>query len=307
MQKLKPSKRLLSTTDLDGEALEEILTIARKGDFKIKNPLLFINIFFEASTRTSVSFQNAALKCGFSVINFDPLTSSILKDETIINTIRTLNSNLPNSVAIRCKNSGETALLSKYLSQAVSVINAGDGTNEHPTQALLDLYTILNEFNIKYSSNCLKDFTIAIVGDIMNSRVARSNIFLLSRLGAKIFLVSPPNFLPQHLALYYNENFNCEILLNLNDALKLNLNVIMLLRVQRERMEAAGKLAFPSTGYSLKSEFYLGKTKIMHPGPINPNVEISSESAYEFNNSLISKQVENGVLIRSAILKFFHG
>lgn len=304
---LKLNKKLISVCDIATEEIQEVFNIARAKDFKISPGKTFISLFFENSTRTLLSFEKAANICGFNVLRFDPGASSLVKDETEINTIRTLCAMGVDACAIRTGKSGYTALLANYFSAETSILNAGDGSNQHPTQALLDLYTILENFNIVFTKNCLKSLKIGIMGDILNSRVARSNIMLLSKLGANITLIAPPNFLPWNFRNYYMKQFNCVISYDLAATLKAGLDILMCLRVQKERMESGGKFSFSSALYSVKSEEELNGAKIMHPGPINERVEISGSLAYESNNSLISKQVENGVYIRSALLKFLCG
>jgi len=300
MQSLKDCKRLISINDCTIEEISEIFQIAKKADFTSKEKGNIITVFFENSTRTLLSFEVAASNLGLQSIRFDVSSSSISKDETAINTIRTINSLSPKGVILRCKKTGETSLFAKYLSPEISVINAGDGTGEHPTQALLDCFTILENFNIQFQKNCLSGLKIAIAGDIGNSRVARSNVFLLSKLGAKLELISPPNFLSTNFANFYKENYNCKISTEIQG---FDADVLMLLRTQKERMEGSGKIVFPSN-FAILTEKDLGKAVLMHPGPINEGVEVSEYLAYRSSKSLISKQVENGVKVRSAILKF---
>lgn len=300
-QSLKASKRLLSIEDCSIEDISEIFSIAKSEDFLIQNPGIFVSMFFENSTRTLLSFEKSALNCGFKVLRFEVANSSIAKEETEINTIRTINSLGAASVALRCKKSGEDLLFSKYLNPKISVLNGGDGTNEHPTQSLLDCFTLCEHFKIKFGTACLKGFKIGIMGDVMHSRVARSNIFLLSKLGAEITLISPPNFLTQNFAQYYKLKFGCKILHKLEGKFE----AIMLLRVQKERIEGSGKICYPSS-FGLFNEEDLNGAVLLHPGPINAGVEVSEKLAYESPFSLVSKQVENGVKVRSAVLKFLH-
>jgi aspartate carbamoyltransferase catalytic subunit len=288
--------RLLSIYDYSFQDITSIFSIAEKQNFKIKDNGVFISIFFENSTRTLLSFEKSAINCGLSVMRFDANISSIKKEETEINTIRTLNELKPKVVAIRAGKSGEVEIYSKYLSNNVVVLNAGDGTNEHPTQSLLDAFTILEAFKIKFKENCFKGLKIAIMGDIMHSRVARSNIFLLSKLGAKIDLICPPNFLLPNFAQFYEKEFGVKILQSFEGA-----DFLILLRLQKERIEGSGKIHYPPFQFSTESD--LKGALLMHPGPIN--TEVSNELAYNSKQSLISKQVSNGSLVRSAILKHF--
>lgn len=308
MQGQKHKKTLININDFSDVDVIEVFNIASSFEgCSIKGDLergLFVNVFFENSTRTSLSFQKAALNCGFKILDFNISSSSIAKEEGEINTIRTINSIGVNAVAIRAKFSGQVGLFSKFLNENTILINAGDGTNEHPTQSLLDLYTILEHFKLPSKPNTLSGLKVGIVGDVVNSRVARSNIFLLSRFGADLSLIAPPNFLPENFASYYRSQFKCKTFYDLNSALKQKLDVLILLRLQKERMENSGKIPFPISQFAVKDQAALDDCVIMHPGPINDNAEITSKIAYESEISLISRQVKNGVLIRSAILKF---
>jgi aspartate carbamoyltransferase catalytic subunit len=293
------NNQLISVNDFSINDIGNIFNIAKSQDFKTKNPGLLVSIFFENSTRTLLSFEKASINCGFNYLNFNPYTSSLSKEETEINTIRTLRELNPAVVVVRCKHSGEPQIFKKYLSQNTILINAGDGTNEHPTQALLDAFTIFNTFDLEFTENCFKGLEIAIMGDIMHSRVARSNIFLLSRLGAQVTLISPPNFLNQNFIDFYTKNYNAIY----KPSYEGKFDVVMLLRVQKERMEGGGKICYPSK-FGIFTEKELNGAHLMHPGPINVGVEVSEDLAYNSTKSLISKQVENGVLIRSAIINY---
>lgn len=290
---------LISVNDFKNSDIKSIFEIADSKKFNVKNGGLGISLFFENSTRTLLSFESALLNCGLKSVRFDVSSSSIAKEETVINTIRTINSYSPDFLIMRSKQTGEPLIYQKYLDSNTKMINAGDGTGEHPTQALLDFYTILQVLNIKFSDSCLKNITIAIAGDIMHSRVARSNIFLLSRFGAKIILISPLSFLPQSIRNFYS-NLGCSFAYTLRE---IKANFVMLLRIQKERMEGKARLTFPSN-FGIFNEADLNHAYLMHPGPINERVEITEDMAYLSSKSLISKQVENGSLIRSAIIKF---
>ena len=290
---------LLSVNDLKNSDIEAIFNIAKKENFKTNRSGFGISLFFENSTRTLLSFEIALANCGLNTIRFETFSSSLAKEETVVNTIRTINSLSPNFLIARCKQAGEPEIYSKYLDSKIHLINAGDGSGEHPTQALIDFYTILQTLNLKFKADCLKGKTIVIAGDIMHSRVARSNIFLLSRFGAKIILASPINFLPPHLQDFYKQ-FGCNFTQSLKDV---SGDFIMMLRIQKERMEGSAKIPFP-TGFGIFTEADLNGAFLMHPGPINEGVEVSEFMAYQSPKSLISKQVENGVSVRSAIIKF---
>jgi aspartate carbamoyltransferase catalytic subunit len=293
------SNRLLSINDLSFLDISRIIQVAQTRDFLIKNEGTFLSVFFEHSTRTLLSFEKAAINCGLNIMRFDANTSSLSKEESQINTLRTLNSLNPSCIAVRCKYSLEPKLYSKYINSNIAFVNAGDGINEHPTQALLDLFTLLEELNINFSEDCLKNLKIAIMGDVMHSRVARSNIFLLSRLGAKIDLITPPNFLNKNFVDFYSTKYKVNVLHSYTK----QYDVVMLLRVQKERAEGSAKICYPSN-FGIYFEADLKSAYLMHPGPVNIGVEVSEEVAYNSKKSLISKQVENGVLVRSAILKF---
>ncbi len=302
LQCLNKSKRLLSINDCTIEDLSNIFSIAESGNFKLNTEGLFISVFFENSTRTLLSFEKSALNCGLTSMRFDVSSSSIAKEETEINTIRTLNELSAKAIVLRCKKSGEPSIYANYISENTAIINAGDGTNEHPTQSLLDTFTILQETGNKFSQNCFKGLKIAIMGDVSHSRVARSNIFLLSKLGAEVTLIFPPNFLGQNFIDFYTQNYNIKV----TNSYQETFDFVMLLRVQKERIEGSGKICYPSK-FGIFTEAELKGAKLMHPGPLNVGVETSEELAYSSKNSLISKQVSNGVLIRSAILKYLVG
>jgi aspartate carbamoyltransferase catalytic subunit len=300
MLSLRHSKRLISVKDCTFEDVESIFSIAKSSQFNLKSKGLFLSVFFENSTRTLLSFEASAHNCGLNTMRFDISSSSIAKEESEINTIKTLNELEPKAIVLRCKKTGETSLYSDYLSKNTAVLNAGDGINEHPTQALLDTFTILEAVGKNFTKNCFKGLKIAIMGDVMHSRVARSNIFLLSSLGAEITLICPPNFLSQNFADFYSQEYGVKVQ---NTYSKLEFDFVMLLRVQRERLEGSGKLCYPA-GFGVFLEESLNGGFLMHPGPVNIGVETSDELAYNSSKSLISKQVHNGVLVRSAILKY---
>ena len=259
----------------------------------IKGMTVF-NLFFENSTRTRVSFDLAARKIGASVVNVPLSTSSIKKGESLVDTAATLNAMHPDILVMRHQSAGASLLLSRHVDAAV--INAGDGRHEHPTQALLDALTIRRR---------LGDITglkIAICGDIANSRVARSNIHLLSTLGAQIRLVSPSTLLPRGIEAMGVETCN-----DLIDGIR-DVDIVMLLRLQTERMQGTET---PSQReyfhfFGLNAEKLASAAPnalIMHPGPMNRGVEIDSALADDHEKSLITMQVEMGVVVRMACLE----
>jgi aspartate carbamoyltransferase catalytic subunit len=299
MLSLRHCKKLISIDDFQNKDIEVLFSIVKTENFSFSKGGLFLSVFFENSTRTLLSFEKSAYNCGLNVMRFDVSSSSIAKEESEINTIRTLNELEPKVIALRCKKTGEPNLYSRYLSEDIVILNAGDGINEHPTQALLDLFTILQAMGKGFSGDCLKGVKIGIMGDVMHSRVARSNIFLLSRLGAKITLICPPNFLSQNFGDFYVKNFGVKIETNYNS----KFDFLMLLRVQKERIEGSGKICYPSN-FGVFCEEDLKGAFLLHPGPVNIGVETSEELVYESSLSLVSKQVANGVLIRSGVIKY---
>lgn len=261
---------------------------------------ILVNFFFENSTRTRTSFEIAAKRMGAEVVNIDISLSSLKKGESIIDTAKTINVMKPDFVAIRHNGSGITALLKKYLS--ASLINAGDGTNEHPSQALLDSFVIR-----KHKKN-LQNLKIAICGDVLHSRVARSNIKLLKKFGCEVRVITPPTFITHEYKNWMKESWNVEVFESLEQGIA-GVDVVMMLRIQQERMQGC---YIPSLSEYFKL-FGLTHEKlkaakpdvlVLHPGPINRDVEISSALADDENVSLILEQVEAGVAVRQAILKF---
>ncbi len=251
-----------------------------------------VNLFFENSTRTQSSFEIAGKRLGADVMNMAIATSSVAKGETLIDTAMTINAMHPDYLVVRHQSSGAVELLAQKVSCAV--LNAGDGQHEHPTQALLDALTIRRHFGK------LEGLIVAICGDILHSRVARSNIHLLSRMGARVRVVAPSTLLPSGIA-----NFGVEVFRNMADGLR-DADVVMMLRLQLERMSGA---FVPSMRefyqfYGLTEE-KLAHAKphalVMHPGPMNRGVEIDSSVA-DGAQSVIREQVEMGVAVRMAVL-----
>jgi aspartate carbamoyltransferase catalytic subunit len=257
-----------------------------------------VNLFAEDSTRTRISFEAAAKRLSADVINFSAKGSSLSKGESLKDTAQTLQAMGADAVVIRHGASGAAQRLADSGWISASVINAGDGTHEHPTQALLDAYTIRSKFpNLKSDFSGLK---VAIVGDILHSRVARSNVLLLTKLGAKVTLIAPPTLIPVGVV-----DWNVDVSYDFDSAVK-DVDVLMMLRVQSERMADS---FFPSEreysrGYGLdiaRLNSLKESAIVMHPGPMNRGLEISAESA-DSHKSVVLAQVSNGVLIRMAVL-----
>ena len=292
------NKHLLSIKDLSSKEINTILLNAEQILSKKKKKVAvnknIINLFFEDSTRTLTSFELASKQLGASVINMSIATSSIKKGESLIDTAMTLNAMSPDILIVRHNMSGVPYLLSEKVN--CSVINAGDGSNEHPTQALLDALTI------KMHKKKIAGLEVAIIGDVLHSRVARSNIYLLKKLGAKIRVICPPTLLPPEI-----EKLNIKVYKNLDDGLN-NVDIIMVLRIQKERMEGSfvpsEKEFFKFWGLDRKKLDKARKNAlVMHPGPINRGIEIDSDVADDIGRSLILEQVKLGVAIRMAVIK----
>ncbi len=297
-------RNLISIDDININQVDEIHRLANQyflnphqhyNDLQEK---ILVNFFFENSTRTRSSFEIAAKKMGAKVLNIDISLSSLKKGESIIDTAKTINALNADFVAIRHNSSGIIQILKKYLN--CSVINAGDGTNEHPSQALLDSFVIKNH---KKTLNNLK---IAICGDVLHSRVARSNIKLLAKYNCEIRVITSPTLITKHYREWLRENWNIEVYENLTEGIK-NVDVIMMLRIQQERMVGSyiSSLAEYYKIYGLNHEklTHSPNALIMHPGPINRDVEISSKLADDPKKSLILEQVSAGVAVRQALLK----
>jgi len=300
------SKDLLGIEHLTREEIELILETAQKlheihsRDIK-KVPALrgktVVNLFFESSTRTLTSFEIAAKRLSADTINFSVNASSISKSETLIDTARSIGAMLPDVIVIRHSQAGAPEMLSRMVKS--SVVNAGDGAHEHPSQALLDLLTV------KEKKERFEGLKVAIVGDIGASRVARSNIYGFTKMGAEVRVAGPPTMLPPQV-----EQLGVKAYTNIREAV-VDADVIMMLRIQMERHS---KLLFPSIR-EYSQYFCLTKdilelarenAMIMHPGPINRDVEISSEIA-DGPYSVILEQITNGVAVRMAILYLLAG
>jgi len=300
-------KHLLSINDLsEPEAvaiLDTAAELARVSDAPMKKlPTLrgrtIVNLFAEDSTRTRISFEAAAKRLSADVINFSAKGSSVSKGESLKDTAQTLQAMGADAVIIRHQASGAAHRLATSKWMSGTVINAGDGTHEHPSQALLDAYTLRK--HLMQGAKNLKGLHIAIVGDILHSRVARSNVLLLSKLGATVSVVAPPTLLPVGI-----ESWNANISYDFDELIP-NVDAIMMLRVQSERMN---ELYFPnareySRYFGLNSDRVKRMKKdsiIMHPGPMNRGLEITADVA-DSARSVIVEQVSNGVSVRMAIL-----
>lgn len=258
-----------------------------------------INFFFENSTRTRMSFEIAAKRMGVDVTGLDVSLSSLKKGESIIDTAKTIDAMQPDFVVIRHNSSGILEVLKKYIN--ASVINAGDGTNEHPSQALLDSFTILQH------RKKLENLKIAICGDVLHSRVARSNIKLLKKFGCEIHVITPPTLMPFGYREWLKKNYGVEVFESLESGIK-NVDVVMMLRIQQERMSSCyiPSLSeyFSLFGLTHEKLKLSNNALVLHPGPINRDVEISSALADDEKVSLILEQVEAGVAVRQSILEF---
>jgi aspartate carbamoyltransferase catalytic subunit len=300
-------RHLLSISDLNkSEAISILDTateLARVSDGAVKKlPTLrgrtIVNLFAEDSTRTRISFEAAAKRLSADVINFSAKGSSLSKGESLKDTAMTLQAMGADAVVIRHPASGAAQRLADSEWMSGSVVNAGDGTHEHPSQALLDAFTIRKHLGMGGSD--LAGLSVAIVGDILHSRVARSNVLLLSLLGAKVTLVAPPTLLPVGI-----DNWPATVSYDFDSVIP-HVDVVMMLRVQQERMS---DLFFPnareySRYFGLNGERMANMKAgaiVMHPGPMNRGLEISAEVA-DSARSVITEQVTNGVSVRMAIL-----
>ena len=298
------ARGLLGIEPLSRADIESILDRAREfqpgpgQSFKRTDILkgrMVVNLFFEASTRTRTSFEIAAKRLGADTISITASGSSVSKGESLVDTLNTLVAMRPDAIVMRHAASGAPHFLARYLPNT-PIVNAGDGTHEHPTQALLDARTILDR------RKTLERLRVAIIGDIAHSRVARSNMHLLSKFGSTIVLCGPAPLLPSELA---DIAAGVELTYDIQQAIQ-DADVIMMLRVQLERQH---ETAFPASEYfqffGLRLE-HLSLAKpdaiVMHPGPINRGREISSEVA-DSQSSVILNQVENGVAVRMAVLE----
>jgi aspartate carbamoyltransferase catalytic subunit len=297
-----PRRHFLSAIDLDRVRATELLDLAdafvalnrqKAKKLDLLKGRTLMNLFFENSTRTQSSFELAGKRLGADVVNMSASSSSMSKGETLIDTAVTLNAMKPDLVVVRHPSSGAAALLAQKVDG--SVINAGDGQHEHPTQALLDALSMRRSFGN------IDGLTVAICGDVLHSRVARSNVLMLQCLGARVRLVGPPTLMPADA-----DRWGAEVFHDLIEGVA-GANVVMMLRLQLERMTGAlvpspreyfrfygldrAKLAHAAPG-----------AKVMHPGPMNRGIEIDSDVADDLAVSLIQDQVEMGVAARMAVL-----
>jgi aspartate carbamoyltransferase catalytic subunit len=297
---------LLGIEDLDRESIELILDTAERmkevGEREIKKvPTLrgrtIVNLFFEPSTRTLASFEIAGKRLSADVVNFSPSNSSLTKAESILDTAKTLDAMDPDLVVVRHKVAGVPKRIADVLT--APVINAGDGAHEHPSQALLDVLTVRQE------KRRLDGLTVAIVGDIAHSRVARSNIYAFAKMGAEVRVAGPPTMIPPFV-----EQLGVKAYTSLREALD-GADVVMALRIQLERLDGA---CFPSIR-EYSSVFGIDRAKlrfakedaiVMHPGPVNRGVELSHDLA-DHRPSVILDQVRNGVALRMALLYLMAG
>jgi len=300
-------KHLLSIADLSAGDAEQLLNRAegfiplleqREKKLATLRGRTLINLFFENSTRTQSSFELAGKRMGADVVNMSVKSSSVAKGETLIDTAATLNAMSPDLLVVRHGSSGAAALLARKV--GCSVINAGDGGHEHPTQALLDALTLRRELG------AIAGITVAICGDVLHSRVARSNVALLNLLGARVHLIGPPTLMPADA-----ESWGAAVFTDMRKGLK-GCDVVMMLRLQNERMQG-GFIPSPREFfwfYGLDEE-KLACAKpgalVMHPGPMNRGVEIDSAIADNVSVSLIEKQVRMGVAMRMAVLEALAG
>ncbi len=299
---LFPHRHLLGIRDLSPPDIEILLdradravSISRQSEKKTSTlrGRTQINLFFESSTRTQSSFELAGKRLGADVMNMSVASSSVKKGETLIDTAMTLNAMRPDILIIRHQSAGAAALLAQKV--GCSVVNAGDGTHEHPTQALLDALTI------RRAKGRIGGLTVAICGDILHSRVARSNIILLNALGAQVRVVAPSTLMPSGI-----DQMSVNVFRNMEEGLK-GADVVMMLRLQRERM--AGSFVPSVREYFRYFGLDAEKLKaakddalVMHPGPMNRGVEIASEIA-DGPQSVIQEQVEMGVAVRMAVME----
>jgi aspartate carbamoyltransferase catalytic subunit len=296
------TRHLLGIKNLTQQDISLILQTAQQFKDVLQRPIkkvpslrdvTIVNLFFENSTRTRISFELAEKRLSADTINFSSSGSSVSKGETLLDTVNNILSMKVGMVVMRHSASGAPHFLSQHIPAAI--INAGDGINEHPTQALLDAFSILEKHNT------LEGIKVCIVGDIMHSRVAQSNIYLLKKMGAEVIVCGPPTLIPK----YISQAFDIGVEYNLKKALEW-CDVANILRIQLERQNQVlfSSLREYSLAYGINKKLLLGLSKritIMHPGPINRGVELDSDVA-DSDQSVILQQVENGVAVRMAVL-----
>jgi aspartate carbamoyltransferase catalytic subunit len=300
-------KHLLGIRDLTRQDIELILDTAKQFKEVLQRPIkkvpslrdvTIVNLFFESSTRTRISFELAEKRLSADTINFTASGSSVSKGETLLDTVNNILSMKVDMVVMRHSASGAPHFLARHIPAAI--INAGDGVNEHPTQGLLDA------FSMREKLNRLEGLKVAIIGDIMHSRVAMSNIQLLKKMGAEVMVAGPPTLIPK----YIQEAFDVRVEYNLIKALEW-CDVANVLRIQLERQNQVlfSSLREYSLAYGINKRILDSLKKeivIMHPGPINRGVELDSDVA-DSKQSIILQQVENGVAVRMAVLYLLSG
>jgi aspartate carbamoyltransferase catalytic subunit len=301
------TKHLLGIRDLSAQDIQLILDTANQFKEVLQRPIkkvpslrdvTIVNLFYENSTRTRISFELAEKRLSADTINFTASGSSVSKGETLLDTVNNILSMKVDIVVLRHSASGAPHFLAKHIPAVI--VNAGDGINEHPTQALLDA------FSIREKLGSLEGKKVAIIGDIMHSRVALSNIYLLQKMGAEVTVAGPPTLIPK----YIRESFNVNVEYDVKKALKW-CDVANVLRIQLERQNQVlfSSLREYSLAFGINKKMLdeIGKEiYIMHPGPINRGVEIDSDVA-DSQQSLIMQQVENGVAVRMAVLYLLAG
>ncbi|HNJ58728.1 MAG TPA: aspartate carbamoyltransferase catalytic subunit [Chitinophagaceae bacterium] len=296
------TKHLLGIKDLHKEVIQLILSTANNFKDVLQRPvkkvpslrdITIVNLFYENSTRTRISFELAEKRLSADIINFTASGSSAAKGETLLDTVNNILSMKVDMVVMRHSASGAPHFLAKHIPAAI--VNAGDGINEHPTQALLDAFSMQEKFG------SLEGLKVAIVGDIMHSRVALSNIYLLQKMGAEVVVTGPPTLIPK----YITEALGVKVEYNIKNALQW-CNVANVLRIQLERQNQPlfSSLREYNLSYGISKKLIDSLNKeitIMHPGPINRGVELDSDIA-DGSSSIILNQVENGVAVRMAVL-----
>lgn len=299
---------LLGIKDLTKEDISLLLSTAARFKEVLQRPVkkvpslrdvTIVNLFFENSTRTRISFELAEKRLSADTLNFTASASSVSKGETLLDTVNNILSMKVDMVVMRHSASGAPHFLAKHIPAAI--INAGDGINEHPTQALLDAFSMQERLN-----RSLEGLKVAIIGDIMHSRVALSNIYLLTKMGAEVMVAGPPTLIPK----YIKEAFGIQVEYNVKKALQW-CDVANVLRIQLERQNQPlfSSLREYNLAYGISKKLLdsLGKdVVIMHPGPINRGVELDSDVA-DGSHSIILNQVENGVAVRMAALYLLAG
>lgn len=294
-------KHLLDIRTLPVEDIQLLLDTARSFKEILQRPnkkvpalrdICVANLFFENSTRTRISFELAEKRLSADIVNFSASGSSVKKGETLLDTVNNILAMKVDMIVIRHEQNGAPHFLSQYIN--VPIINAGDGTHEHPTQGLLDAFSLQEKFGY------LKGLKVAIIGDILHSRVARSNIHLLKKMGAEITVCGPPTLIPNHI-----HDLGVQVSYNLIETLKW-CDAANFLRIQLERqnIKYIPSLREYSYLYGLDAQKYKALLKnivILHPGPINRGIELSSDMA-DSENAIILNQVENGVAMRMAVL-----